>query len=216
MHSWKRCCVVALAGAVLIGCRTTTLLEARFDGSGSPQGSLPGAPAGDLASVDDPTEPEQEGGFLYWRPPPHGKVRLQSAPYAGADTTKTIYWEGRRTAGDTDFVVHIGAEDADGAAPTVPLILTMRGNTVWAQGHIGPVKHSADFDANKDHSVFVSLRVGSGQYAITIKSTGAPEIQWTGFFEKATKDRLISQRRLVMEAGFKEENKLKGIFLRQV
>jgi hypothetical protein len=210
MTMWKRCAALGALVVAIAGCQATKLLDARFEQLGSPAGNLPGSPTGDSVSVDDSTEPEQEDGLLYWRPPPHSKARFRSAAYSNPDTTKTIYWEGKRTAGNTDFRFEIGAEDASGVAPQVPLIITFRQDTAWGQGYIGPVKHSSAFDPNQQHTVFVSLRVGAGQYAIKITSAGAPPIEWEGYLEPATVDRLKSQSRLVMQAGFKETTALKG------
>ena len=210
MRIWMTCAALGVLVATIAGCNSTKLLDARFEQLGSPAGNLPGPPTGDSVTVDDSTEPEQEGGLLYWRPPPHGKARFRSKAYASPTTTKTIYWEGKRTAGDTDFVFEIGAEDTAGAVPQAPLIITFRKDMAWGQGHIGPVRHSDLFDPNQEHSVFVSLRVGTGRYAITITTANALPIEWDGFLETATMDRLTSQSHLVLQAGFKDEAALKA------
>ena len=210
MTMLMRCATLGLLMAAIAGCNSTKLLHAKFEGSGSPAGNIPGSPSGDSISVDISSEPDEDGGLLYWRPPPYGKARFRSATYGSPTTTKTIFWEGKRTAGDTDFVFEIGAEDSAGAAPQVPFIITFRSTKAWGQGHIGPVKHSANFNANAEHTVFIQLYVGKGKYKIKIAAADAPAFEWEGFLEPALVDRLKSQSRLVLQAGFKEESALKG------
>ncbi|MHC4955069.1 MAG: hypothetical protein ACYTGZ_14415 [Planctomycetota bacterium] len=151
-----------------------------------------------------------EGGKLYWRPPPHHKARFHSAPYGSPTTTKTIYWEGKRTAGDTDFIFEIGAEDTAGAPPQVPFKITFRSSTAWGQGHMGPVKESDNFNANAEHTVFIQLYVATGTYKIKLAPADAPAFEWEGNLEPALVDALKAESRLVLQAGFKNEAALKG------
>ena len=101
MRIWMRCAALGVLVATIAGCNSTTLLQAKFEGSGTPAGNIAGPPSGDSISVDISAEPDEDGGLLYWRPPPYGKARFRSAPYGSPTTTKTIFWEGKRTAGDT-------------------------------------------------------------------------------------------------------------------
>ena len=205
MTTWMKCAASALLMAAITGCGSTKILDTKFDGSGSPAGSIPGAPSGDVIWVDNASEPELEGGFLYWRPPPHGKARFHSAAYTSPTKTKTIYWEGKRT-GDTDFIFHIGAQDPGSGAPQYTLVITLRKTNAWGKRHVGPVRHSDNFDATISHSVFIHLYVDTGMYKIKISGGSPQPLVWEGHMESEMVNSLESLNKIVVQAEFKPES----------
>lgn len=203
--SWMRwVALAALTVTVGTGCTATTILNASFDGlSGSPQGSIPGAPDDDHISIDAGS-PSMQVGDLVFQHPPADRLFFSSREVKKADSTRTIQWTGKRTTQQNEpFAVDISALNGVGInPPESPLTLKILKSGAELRFHDGTLAHSAPLVTNGEHTVFISLRLGSGTYAVSIKQPNTAEIAWSGNLPSATTNWIKSKSRMHVRAGF--------------
>jgi hypothetical protein len=194
--------ILALIGIVSIGCGAA-ILEAHFSsGSGSPQGAIPGNPADDHISVQSGSNPTVNAGQLVFTAT-NDKASFFSRPVNKPDTTKTIFWKGQLTSGSGPFHVHVTANNTVlNTFPTNPLWLRFTNNQVKLFDLNDAELKSAALVPNGPHEVFISLRLDSGTYYISIKQTSAPEILWQGSLPQLTTNWIKSQSRILLMASF--------------
>ena len=190
---------VAIA-CMLVGCGTTKILETGFNGSFP--GPLQGTPTDDHLLVQSSTTPTQTGGNLEFNGTSY--AFFYSRPVKSADNTKTISYKGRLN-GAGAYMVHFQGGDSTPASnkfPEAPLQLRIAssGFQVFdqldnAQGSVGEI------NPDVDHEVFVSLRLGSGTFKVSVKQQGLPEKVWTGNLHAGTLNHMKTHPRVLMMVG---------------
>ncbi len=186
------------------GC-ANKILNAQFSsGSGTPHGPIPSSPSDDHISVLNQQNPLLTGGTLVFSSASTDKTSFFTRPVAKSDSTKTIYWEGHLDSGAGPFVFFVTAYHSIGNTfPTNPLELRITNNQVKLIGMPNDTLfQTASLVPNTPHKVFISLRLGTGTYRITIQQAGAPEIVWQGSLPQLTANYIKSQPRLLLMAGF--------------
>lgn len=198
--------ILALLGIASTGCGAI-LLDARFSsGSGSPQGPIPGNPTDDHISVQSMSNPALNAGVLGFSAT-NDTTSLFSRPVNKPDATKTIFWKGQLNTGSGPFLFHVTAhQTVINTFPTNPLSLRFTNNQVKLLDNNDTELKSAALVPNGPHEVFISLRLDSGTYYISIKQPGAPEILWQGSLPQATTNWIKSQPRLLLMARFVNGN----------
>ncbi|MDH3459130.1 MAG: hypothetical protein OER90_19995 [Gemmatimonadota bacterium] len=191
--------------AATAGC-ATKILDARFSsGSGTPHGPIPFDPSDDHISVLNQQNPVLTAGTLVFSAASEATTSYFTRPVAKTSSTKTIYWEGHLQSGAGPIASFVTAYHTVGNTfPTNPLELRITNNEVKL---IGPppnntVLHTASLVPNTPHDVFISLRLGTGTYRITIQQPGAPEIVWQGSLPQLTANYIKSQPRLLLMTSF--------------
>jgi hypothetical protein len=194
--------ILVLMGIASTGCGAS-LLEARFSaGSGSPQGPIPGNPTDDHISVQSASNPTVNAGALVFTATNH-TASFFSRPVDKPDTTKTIFWKGQLNSGSGPFLCHMTANNTVGNTfPTNPLWLRFTNNQVKLFDFNNTELKSAALTPNAPHEVFISLRLDSGTYYISIKQPTAPEILWQGPLPQLTTNWIKSQSRILLMANF--------------
>jgi hypothetical protein len=194
--------ILALMGIASTGCGAT-LLEAHFSsGSGSPQGSIPGNPADDHISVQSGSNPTVNAGLLVFTAT-NDRAYFFSRPVDKPDTTKTIFWKGQLTSGSGPFHFHVTANNTvSNTFPTNALQLRITNNQVKLLDLNDAELKSAALVPNGPHEVFISLRLDSATYYISIKQPSAPEILWQGALPQLTTNWIKSQSRVLLMANF--------------
>lgn len=194
--------ILALIGIASTGCGAT-LLEARFSsGSGSPQGPIPGNPTDDHISVQSTSNPAFNAGVLVFTATNH-TTSFFSRPVNKPDSTKTIFWKGQLNTGSGPFFFHVTAyHTVSNTFPTNPLSLRVTNNQVKLLDNNDTELKSAALVPNGSHEVFISLRLDSGTYYISIKQPSAPEILWQGSLPQLTTNWIKSQPRILLMASF--------------
>lgn len=189
---------------LLAGCGSL-ILNSNFQGaSGSPAGAPPGPPSDDQIVVQDPANPVISASELRFKPP-QDKAFFFSHPVQQAESTKTIFWKGHLKSGDGPFTFLISGHNTPASIfLTNPLEVSFSNNEVKL---IGPppnnaVLHTHALSQNTEHQVFISLRLKSGTYRMTIQQPTAPEIEFTGQLSPLTGDWIKSHSRIVLQAGF--------------
>jgi len=194
---------VVLSTIPLAGCGTL-ILKANFQGapSGSPAGSPPGKPNDDRIVVQDPGNPVVSGPELIFHPP-EKKAYFFSHPVEDPDATKTIFWIGRLKSGDGRFAFMVSADNTPGSIfLTNPLELTFSNNEVKVSDFNNNVLHSHSLNPNEEHQVFISLRLQSGTYRITVQQPGAAEFEFNGQLNPQTANWIKSKSRIVLQSAF--------------
>ena len=194
--------ILALNGIASTGCGAT-LLDARFSsGSGSPQGLIPGNPTDDHISVQSMSNPTLNAGVLVFTAT-NDTTSFFSRPVNKPDATKTIFWKGQLNTGSGPFLFHVTAyQTVINTFPTNPLSLRFTNNQVKLLDYNDTELKSAALVPNGPHDVFISLRLDSGTYYISIKQPDAPEILWQGPLPQATTNWVKSQPRILLMANF--------------
>jgi hypothetical protein len=105
---------------------------------------------------------------------------------------------------------------------TNPVHLQFSNNNVQMIGlpPANNILHSHSLTSNGAHDVFVSLRLKSGTYSITIQQPSVPEFVFTGSLDALTTNWIKSQSRIVMQAGFlsataSDEYKMDDVIMRE-
>jgi hypothetical protein len=204
MRSMRRLAWVLGSLTVWAGCGTV-IFNAKFQGaSGSPAGSPPGAPAGDQIVVLNPANPVASNSHLVFHPS-EGKALFFSTTIQDANATKTVYWVGHLKSGNGPFSFLVSADDSPGSiflTNPVELKFTDHDVTVIGLPPGNAVLHSHALLPNAEHSVFISLRLQSSTYRMTIQQSGAPEIEFTGNLDPLTVNWIKSKKRIVLQASF--------------
>ena len=195
--------IISMAAAS-VGCGGP-IFKANFNGwTGSPAGNPPGQPTADRITVQNQSNPVVSGSALSFDPPGN-HAYLFSSPVKTADSTKTLFWVGRLKSGDGPFVFLVSGHDSPGTPfLTNPLELKFTNNNVQL---IGPPPNSTLLGSrslvpNTEHRVFISLRLKTQTYRITIQQAGAPEIELTGPLNPLTVNWIKSRSRIVLSAAF--------------
>jgi hypothetical protein len=194
--------IFALIAIATTGCGST-LLEAHFEsGSGSPQGPIPGNPADDHISVQNPANPAVNAGTLSFTAT-NDKTSFFSRPVGKPDTTKTIFWKGQLNTGSGPLLFHVTAyHTVSNTFPTNPLTLRLTNNQLKLLDNNDTELKSAGLVQNGPHEIFISLQLDSGTYYISTKQTSAPEILWQGSLPAVTSNWIKSQPRILLMAAF--------------
>lgn len=194
--------MLALVGMASTGCGAI-VLESRFSsGSGTPQGPIPGNPTDDHISVQSTSNPTLNAGVLVFTAT-DDTTSFFSRPVSTPDSTKTISWEGRLNTGSGPFHFNITAYHTVGNTfATNPLWLKFTNTQVQLFDYNNAELKSGALVPNGPHTVYVSLRLESGTYYISIKQPGAAEILWQGPIPQATTNWIKSQPRLLLMANF--------------
>jgi hypothetical protein len=202
MKSMLWAVTLALMGIASTGCGAT-LLEAHFSsGSGSPQGAISGNPADDHISVQSASNPTINAGVLVFTAT-NDTTSFFSRPVNKPDSTKTIFWKGQLTSGSGPFLCHVTAyHTVSNTFPTNPILLRFTNNQVKLLDLNNAELKSAALVPNGPHEVFISLRLDSGTYYISIKQTSAPEILWQGSLPQLTTNWIKSQPRILLMVNF--------------
>jgi hypothetical protein len=210
-----------LLSNAVIGCGTL-ILKADFQGvSGSPSGSIPGSPNDDQIVVQSPTNPVVSGSVLVFHP--SEKTFFFSRSIQDPNATKTIFWKGHMTSGNGPYSVLISAANSVGSIfLTNAVALQFTNNQVKMIG-LPPANntlHTHSLTPNGAHEVFVSLRLNSGTYSITIQQPAVPEFVFTGSLDSLTTNWIKNHSRIVMEAGFfsataTDEYKMDDVIMRE-
>lgn len=194
----------SLTVVVASGCGTL-IFNADFNAdSGSPDGPPPGSPSDDQIVVQDPGNPVVSSAQVVFHPP-QDKTFFFSRPVKESTSTKTVFWKGRLVSGDGPFGFLLSAENAPGTPfLTNPMELKFTNNQVQviALPPGNAVLHSHALVPNSQHDVFISLRLKSGTYRMTIQQSGAPEIEFTGALDPLTANTIKNHSRIVLQAGF--------------
>lgn len=206
-HTMRMAMTVALVLATA-GCGSK-ILDARFSsGSGTPHGSIPGNPSDDHISVVNQSNPVLSSGTLVFNAASEDTTSFFTRPVAKSNSKKTIFWEGHLVsgAGPKSFFVTAYHTVAN-TFPTNPLELQFTNNEVKL---IGPppsnsVLKTAPLVPNGPHEIFISLRLGTGTYRITVTQPGAPQIEWQGSIPQSTASYIASQPRLLLMTSFAPE-----------
>lgn len=198
-----------MATAVILMLGTTgcanKILNAQFaSGSGTPHGAIPFSPSDDHISVINQQNPLLTGGTLVFSAASNDKTSFFTRPVAKPNSTKTIFWDGHLDSGAGPFVAFVTAYHTVGNTfPTNPLELRITNNQVRLIGLPNDtVFQTASLVPNTAHKVFISLRLSTGTYRITIQQGGAPEIVWQGSLPQLTANYIIGQPRLLLMTGF--------------
>ena len=186
-----------------VGCGTTKILETSFSsGTGSPAGSIPGTPTDDHITVQSNSSPTINAGNLEFNS--NDRAYFHSRPVDSANSTKTVFFVGKLTGGSGPYKVWFqgGKSTPGNPFPQEGLELSistagfkLRDTQSSAQLQAGDIVNGAD------HQVFVSLRLGSGTYSVSIKQTGAAEISWTGNLNANSLNFFKANPRVVMFVG---------------
>jgi hypothetical protein len=215
--------VIFLLSIVLTGCGAL-IFNADFDGwpAGSPAGPPPGAPNDDQIIVQNSNNPVVSSSLLIFHPSPN--TFFFSRSIQDPDATKTIFWKGHLTSGDGPFTVLVSAANSPGSIfLTNPIDLRFTNNEV-KMIDLPPgnnVLHTHSLTPNEPHEVFISLRLKSGTYSITIQQPSAPEISFTGNLNALTTNWIKTHTRIVMEAAFipgagaTDEYKMDDVIMRE-
>lgn len=187
------------------GC-STKILYAPFstDVGSSPHGSIPFNPQDDHISVQDQQNPKiVSPGYLELKSGGSHNTSFFTRPVAQSNSTKTIAWIGQLTAG-TGPVSHLvtAYHSVSNTFPTSPLELRISDNQVRLIGPNNTELKTSPFQLYTLHSVFISLRLGSGTYSVKITQQNQPEIAWQGQLPAATLNQLTSQPRLLLMTSF--------------
>jgi len=195
--------LVVLSTVPLAGCGTV-ILKAAFAGwpAASPAGPPPGPPSNDQIVVQDQGNPVVSGPELIYHPP-QKNAYFFSHPVANANATKTIFWIGRLKSGNGPFSFLVSADNTPGSIfLTNPLELRFSNNEVKVIDLNDTVLHSHPLNANSEHQVFISLRLQSGTYRITVQQPDAAEFEFDGQLNPLTANWIKSKARIVLETGF--------------
>jgi hypothetical protein len=194
--------MLALIAMLFTGCGSI-IHQARFSaGSGSPQGSVPGNPTDDHITVQSTANPTLNAGVLVFNATNH-TTSFFSRSVGKPDSTKTISWRGQLNTGSGPFHLHVTAyHTVSNTFPTDPLLLRFTNNQVSLLDHNDAELKSGALLPNGPHEVFISLRLGSGTYYISIKQPGAAEILWQGSLPQPTTNWIKSQPRILLMANF--------------
>lgn len=126
---------------------------------------------------------------------PEGSTFFFSRPVDSTTSTKTIYFTGHLMSGDGPFIHFVQAYDSVGTPfPENPLELRFAETTVEVRDLLDNVLHSSSIPSNARHTVFMSLRLGTDTYRITIPHATADEIEFTGSLPPATASTLKRDR----------------------
>lgn len=199
----SRYALMTLVAAFLgSGCASTLIFRSSFSaGTGSPQGSPFGDPPGDEITVQSTGNPLLTAGHLTFDAP-NGSTFFFSRPVESTTSTKTIYFTGHLTSGDGPFIHFVQAYNSVGTPfPDNPLELRFTDTTVEVRDPFDNVLHSSSIPANQPHDVFISLRLGTDTYRITIQQTGPAEIEFTGSLP-ATTANVLKRDRIALNSRF--------------
>jgi hypothetical protein len=206
--------LLALSTTLLAGCGAT-IFKADFDRWPSDWlvGPPPGSPIDDQIRVQDPGNPVLTGSSLLYYPPPDAAYFF-SHPVADLNSTRTIFWFGRLYSGGVPsgpastaakFTVLLSGENAPGT-PTLANALELRFSNDEVKVIDVPsgnaVLHSHALNPNTTHRVFISLRLKSGTYRMTIQQVGTPVIEFTGQLNPLTASWIKTHSRIVLAAHF--------------
>ena len=186
------------------GC-ANKILEAKFtSGTGTPHGSIPFSPSDDHISVLNQQNPLLTAGTLVFSAASNDKTSFFTRPVAKSNSDKTIFWDGHLDSGAGPYIAFVTAyHTVDNTFPTNPLELRITNNQIKLIGLPNDtVFQTASLVPNTAHKVFISLRLGTATYRITIQQGGAPEIVWQGSLPALTASYIISQPRLLLMTGF--------------
>jgi hypothetical protein len=198
--------LIVLSTTLLTGC-ATAIFKADFQGwpSGSPAGAPPGSPSDDQITVQNSGNPVVSGSKLVFDAGSEDTAYFFSHPVGDPDLTRTIFWIGRLKSGDGPYTVLLSGENSPGTPfLTNPLELRFSNNEVKVIDlpPSNAVLHSHALSPNAEHRVFVSLRIKSGTYRITIQQATAPEIEFNGPLNPLTANWIKTHSRIILAASF--------------
>ena len=198
--------IAVIVLCLAVGGCATKILYAPFssDVGSSPHGAIPFTPQDDHISVQDQQNPKiVSPGYLELKSGGSHTTSFFTRPIASADSNKTIAWLGQLTAGTGPVTHFVTAYHSIGNTfPGSPLELRISDNQVSLIGPDNTELKTSPFQLYTLHSVFISLRLGSGTYSIKITQQNQPEISWQGQLPLATLNQLTSQPRLLLMTSF--------------
>ena len=207
-------CLYVISVFFLIGC-TNTIFHENFDSyTGRVQMYPAGDPPADIIKIvpgggESPTVTYNNKLFFT---DPISQAWLISNGFNNPESTKTIYWEGDIGNGEGPMWFVISAGDTSGDFGYSPsLRMKIWDDQVILEEYIS---NSTGFNHLKGpasisgvHYIFISLKIGSGTYYITMSSSSASEKKWTGSLHPQFVNHLKSNSRIIMHVAYPLEAK---------